>query len=154
VTYLVLEYSHDIFLVLEIILVALETQCSFTLVSSLCLIGDIEISGVDSGKEEDAHFPGAEPVVEDDIKIPGVDVEGPEASAPQSVEINGPGIHQDNPAPIQVARTQEVPAPQASSPVVEPSQATGLRRSTRVRFQTKHAYTLIMTGSKYSYAVT
>jgi hypothetical protein len=30
-----LEYSHDIFLVLEIILVALETQCSFTLVSSL-----------------------------------------------------------------------------------------------------------------------
>jgi hypothetical protein len=35
VTYLVLEYSHDIFLVLEIILVALETQCSFTLVSSL-----------------------------------------------------------------------------------------------------------------------
>jgi hypothetical protein len=35
VTYLILEYSHDIFLVLEIILVALETQCSFTLVSSL-----------------------------------------------------------------------------------------------------------------------
>jgi hypothetical protein len=32
---LVLEYSHDIFLVLEIILVALETQCCFTLVSSL-----------------------------------------------------------------------------------------------------------------------
>jgi hypothetical protein len=39
VTYLVLEYSHDIFLVLEIILVALETQCSFTLVSSLGLHG-------------------------------------------------------------------------------------------------------------------
>jgi hypothetical protein len=40
VTYLILEYSHDIFLVLEIILVALETQCSFTLVSSLgVLIG-------------------------------------------------------------------------------------------------------------------
>jgi hypothetical protein len=34
---LVLEYSHDIFLVLEIILVALETQCCFTLVSSLVL---------------------------------------------------------------------------------------------------------------------
>jgi hypothetical protein len=35
VTYLILEYSHDIFLVLEIILVSLETQCSFTLASSL-----------------------------------------------------------------------------------------------------------------------
>jgi hypothetical protein len=42
VTYLVLEYSHDIFLVLEIILVALETQCSFTLVSSLQCWSDPE----------------------------------------------------------------------------------------------------------------
>jgi hypothetical protein len=35
VTYLILEYYHEIFLVLEIILVALETQCYFTLVSLL-----------------------------------------------------------------------------------------------------------------------
>jgi hypothetical protein len=54
------------------------------------LIGDIEIPGVDSGEEEDAHFPGVEPVIEDDIEIARVDVEGLEASSPQSVEINDP----------------------------------------------------------------
>jgi hypothetical protein len=61
------------------------------------LIGDIEILEVDSGKEEDAHFPGVKPVIKDDIQIPGVDVEGPEASAPQSVEINDPDITHDDP---------------------------------------------------------
>jgi hypothetical protein len=119
-----------------------------------CLIGDIEITGVDSGEEEDTHFPGVEPVIEDDIKIPGVDVEGPEASAPQSVYITDPNIPQDEPAPIHVVPTQEVPAPQASEPVTEPAQAPCLHRSTRVRFQDKPAYTPSMTGSKYSYAVT
>jgi hypothetical protein len=54
------------------------------------LIIYIEIPGVDSGEEADAHFPGVEPVIEVDIEIPGVDVEGPEASAPQSFEINDP----------------------------------------------------------------
>jgi hypothetical protein len=29
-------------------------------------------------------------VIEEDIEIPGVDVEGPEAISPQSVEINDP----------------------------------------------------------------
>jgi hypothetical protein len=118
------------------------------------LVGDIEITGVDSGEEEDAHFPGVELVIEDDIEIPVVDVERPEARAPQSVEINDPDTPQDNPTPIQVAPTQEVPAPQASAPVTEPAQATGLRRSTRVRFQAKSAYAPSMTGSKYSYEVT
>jgi hypothetical protein len=72
---------------------------------------------VDSGEEEDAHFPGVEPVIEDDIEIPGVDMVGPEASASHSVEINDPDIPQDDPDPIQVAPTQEVPALQASAPV-------------------------------------
>jgi hypothetical protein len=116
-------------------------------------IGDTEIPGVDSSEEEDVHLAGVEPVIEDDIEIPGVDVEGPEASAPQSVEINDPDIPEDNPAPIQVAPTQEKPAPQASAPVTEPSQAPCLRRSTSVRLQYKHAYTPRMTGFKYLYAV-
>jgi hypothetical protein len=95
-----------------------------------------------------------EPVIEDDIEIPGVDVEGKEASAPQSVEINDPNIPQDNPNPIQVAPTQEVTAPQESAPVAEPAHAPGLRRSTRVGFQAKPAFTPSITGSKYVYAVT
>jgi hypothetical protein len=81
------------------------------------LIGDIEIPGVDSGEEADAHFPGVEPVIEDDIEISGVDVEVAGASAPQSVEINDPCTPQDDPVPIQVSPTQEVPAPQASAHV-------------------------------------
>jgi hypothetical protein len=97
-----------------------------------CLIVDIEIPEVDSGEEQDAHFPILEQVMEDDIEIPGGDVEGPEAVTPQSVDIKYPETPQDNPASIQVAPTQEVPSPQASAPVAEPAQAPGLRRSTRV----------------------
>jgi hypothetical protein len=41
------------------------------------LIGDIEISGVDSTKDEDDYFPGVAPVIADAIDIPGVDVAGP-----------------------------------------------------------------------------
>jgi hypothetical protein len=95
-----------------------------------------------------------EPVIEDDIEIPGMDVEGPEASSPQSVEIKDPDIPQDDPAPIQVASTKEVPAPQASAPFAEPAHAPGLCRSTRVRFQANPAFTPSMIDSKYLYAVT
>jgi hypothetical protein len=40
------------------------------------------------------------------------------------------------------------------TPAVTPAHAKGLHISNRVRIQTKQAYTPIMTGSKYSYAVT
>jgi hypothetical protein len=41
------------------------------------LIGDIEIPVVDADEDNDDHFPGVEPVIADDIEIPGVDVAGP-----------------------------------------------------------------------------
>jgi hypothetical protein len=122
-----------------------------------CLIGDIEIPRVDYDKEQEYHFPGVTPVIDDDIEIPGVDVAGPEAldkaPAPQ-VEINDLDIPQDDPAPIEVAPLQESASPAMPKPVVTPAHAPGLRRSTRVRTQAKQAYTQGMTGSKYSYAVT
>ena len=45
------------------------------------LIRDIEIPGVDADEadDEEHHFPGVDPVITDDIEIPGVDVGGPEA---------------------------------------------------------------------------
>jgi hypothetical protein len=96
-------------------------------------------------------------VINDDIKIPGVDVAGPksldESPAPQ-VEINDLNIPQDDPAPIEVEPPQEAAAPEMPTPVVTPAHTPGLRRSTRVRTQAKHAYTPSMTGSKYFYAVT
>jgi hypothetical protein len=74
------------------------------------LIGDNEIPGVDSDEEQEDHFPGVAPVIDDDIEIPGVDVAGPEAleeaPAPQ-VEINDLDIPQDDPDPIEVAPPQE-----------------------------------------------
>jgi hypothetical protein len=70
------------------------------------LIGNIEIPRVDSDEEQEDHFPGVAPVIDDDIEIPGVEVAGPEASdevpAPQ-VEINDLDIPQDESAPIEVA---------------------------------------------------
>jgi hypothetical protein len=52
-----------------------------------CLIGDIEIPGMDSDEEQEDHFPGVALVIDDNIKIPGADVAGPEdldeAPAPQ-----------------------------------------------------------------------
>jgi hypothetical protein len=84
------------------------------------LIGDIESPGVDSSKEEDAHFPGLELVIEDYIEIPEVDLEGPDARYPQIFERHDTDIPQDDPTPTQVAPTQEVSAPQTSSPVAKP----------------------------------
>jgi hypothetical protein len=121
------------------------------------LIGDIEIPGVDSEEEQEVHFLGVAPVIDDDIVIPGVDVAGPEAldeaPAPQ-VEINDIDIPQDDPSPIAVAPPQELAAPAMPTPVVTPVHAPGLHISTRVRTQPKQAYIPSMTGSKYSYAVT
>jgi hypothetical protein len=118
------------------------------------LIGDMEISGVDSTEDEDDYFPGVAPVIADAIEIPGLDVAGPEAldevPAPQ-VEIYDPDdIPHDDPAPIEVVPAQAVPV----LALVTPPAETGLRRSTRVRTQASQGYTPRMTGSKYSYAVT
>jgi hypothetical protein len=43
------------------------------------LLGDMEIPGVDSTEDEGTYFPGVDPVIADAIKIPVVDVAGPEA---------------------------------------------------------------------------
>jgi hypothetical protein len=112
---------------------------------------------VDSDEEQEDHFPGVAPVIDDDIEIPGVDVAGPEDldkyPAPQ-VEINDLDIPQDDPDTIEVAPPQEAASPAMPTPVVTPAHAPGLRRSTRVRTQVKDAYTPSITGSNYSYAVT
>jgi hypothetical protein len=96
-------------------------------------------------------------VIADDIEITGVDVEGTETQdavpAPQ-VEIDDLDIHHADPAPIEVAPTQEEPRSETPAPVALLAQATELRRSTRVRSQTNHGYTPNLSGSKYAYAVT
>jgi hypothetical protein len=104
------------------------------------LIRDIEIQGVDSDEEQEDHFPGVAPVIDDDIEIPGVYVAGPEAldKAPSpQVEINDLNISQDDPAPFEVAPPQESSSPAMPTPVVTP----GLHISTLVRTQAKQAYT-------------
>jgi hypothetical protein len=118
------------------------------------LIGDMEISGVDSTEDEDDYFPGVAPVIVDAIEIPGVDVAGPEAldevTAPQLEMYDPDDISHDDSAPIEVVPAQAVPV---LAPVA-PSAETGLRRSARVRTQASQGYTPSMTGSNYSYAVT
>jgi hypothetical protein len=98
------------------------------------LIGDIEIPGVDANEDDDDPLPGVVPVIAYDIEIPGVDVEGTEAQdavpAPQ-VEIDDLDISHDDPAPIEVAPTQD----ETPVPVALPAQAPELRISTRARSQ-------------------
>jgi hypothetical protein len=117
------------------------------------LIGDIEIPGVNN----DDPLHGVAPVIADDIETPGVDVEGTEAQDafldPQ-VEIYDLNIPHAGPDPIEVAPTQVEQAPETRSPVTLPSQAPGLRRSTRVRSQANKGYNPSMSGSNYSYALT
>jgi hypothetical protein len=119
------------------------------------LIGDIEIPGVDADEDDDDHIPGVVPVIADDIEIPEVDVEVTETQdavpAPQ-VEIDDLDIHHDDPAPIEVAPTQEEPVLETPAPVVLPAQAPELPRSTRASSQMNQGYTPSMSGSKYPYA--
>jgi hypothetical protein len=86
-----------------------------------------------------------------------VDVERTEPQeavpAPQ-VEIDDLDIHHADPAPIEVATTQEEPRTEMPSPVALPAQEPELRRSTRFRSQMNQGYTPSLSGSKYSYAVT
>jgi hypothetical protein len=127
------------------------------------LIGDVDIPGVDEQEEDDDHISGVVPVIADDIEITGVDVEGTETQdavpAPQ-VEIDYLDIHHAEPAPIEVAPTQEEPRTETPAPVAPVAlvallaQAPKLRRSTRVRSQTNQGYTPSLSGSKYSYSVT
>jgi hypothetical protein len=121
------------------------------------LIGDVEIPGLEDQEEDNDHLPGVVPVIADDIEITGVDVEGTEtqdAVPPPQVKIDDLDIHHADPAPIEVAPTQEEPRTETPAPVALPAQAPEIRRSTRVRSQTNQGYTPSMSGSKYSYAVT
>jgi hypothetical protein len=102
----------------------------------VCLIGNVEIEGVDAKEDNDEHLPGVVPVIADDIEITGLDVEGTETQdsvlAPQ-VDIDDLDIHHADPAPIEVAPTQAEPGPETPVPGALPAQAPELRRSTRIR---------------------
>jgi hypothetical protein len=73
--------------------------------------------------------------------------------APQ-VEIDDLDIHHADPAPIEVAPTQEERRTGTPALVALQAQVPELHRSTRVRSQTNQGYTPSLSGSKYSYAVT
>jgi hypothetical protein len=121
------------------------------------LIGDVEIPGVEDQEEDNDHLPGVVPVIADDIEITGVYLEGTETQdavpAPQ-VEIDDLDIHHADPAPIEVAPTQEEPRTETPAQVALPAQSHELRRSTRVRSQKNQGYTPSLSVSKYAYAVT
>jgi hypothetical protein len=120
------------------------------------LIRNIEIPGVDADDDNNDPLPGLIPVIADDIEIPVVDVEGPEAQEavpdPQ-VEIDDLYIPHTDPAPLEVEPTQASQSPEMPAPVAS-AHEPGIRRSTRVRSQANQGYNPSMPGSNYSYAVT
>jgi hypothetical protein len=114
----------------------------------------VEFPGVDR-----VEFPGVDrvdPVISDDIEIPGVDIEqGPEDPVSQEdieeIEIDDVEIHEPDPHPIQ----EEIPPIQVETVQEETTvPIPNLRRSSRVKIQTDSGYIPSMTGSKYGYAVT
>jgi hypothetical protein len=99
---------------------------------------------VDDQEEDDDHLPGVVPVIAYDIEITGVDVEGTEtqdAVPDPQVEIDDLDIHHADPAPIEVAPTQEEPRTGTPAPVALLAHAPEIHRSTRVRSQTNQGYT-------------
>jgi len=79
-------------------------------------------------------------MIDDDIEISRVDVEGPENPTPQVVEIDDLDIPKVDPASVEVETAQEetvqevqVPEAPAPAPVAKPKQIPGLHRSSRVR---------------------
>jgi hypothetical protein len=109
----------------------------------------------DFGTAEDIEFPGVDPAINDDIEIPGVDdEEGPEDPAPQEIEIDDLEIPTPDPASIEVETVEEEATSEQVAPVIEPVHSPEVRRSSRVKIQTKPGYIPSMTGSRYGYAVT
>jgi hypothetical protein len=87
------------------------------------LRGDVEIPGVDAEEDNEDYLPGVVPVIADDTEITRVDAEGTETQdtvpAPQ-VEIDDLNIHHTDPAPIEVAPTQEKPRTETPAMVALP----------------------------------
>jgi hypothetical protein len=159
----IVRHSWDVILVPDLVIDRFNALCrdqtqQMTFIDRhRCLIGDVEIPGVDAKEDDNDHLPGVVPVIIDEIEITGVDVEVTKTQdsvpAPQ-IEIDDLDIHHADPAPIEVAPTQAEPGPETPTPVALSVQAPELRISTRVRSQTNHGYTPRLSGSKYPYAVT
>jgi hypothetical protein len=97
--------------------------------------------------DDNAEIPILDPVGVGGVKLPGVDVAG---QAPQTIEIDDLDILQPHPLLIETVEEPTIPTTEHNEPTQVAS--TGLRRSTRVRFQPKN-YEPTMTGSKYSYSM-
>jgi hypothetical protein len=86
---------------------------------------------VDADEDDDGHLPRVVPVIADDIEITGVDVEvtkTQDASLAPQVEIDDLDIRHADPAPIEVAPTQEEPRTETPAPVALTAYARELRR--------------------------
>jgi hypothetical protein len=123
------------------------------------LIRDIGMQVTDDFTD-DVEFPGVDPVINDDIETPGVDTEeGPDDPTPQEIGIDDLDINQPDPAPIEVETAPNVvetvqEETAGVAPVLETVQLPEVRRSDRVKTQTKPGYIPSMTGTRYGYAVT
>jgi hypothetical protein len=130
-------------------------------------VGDLEISGVPPDGDDDEEQQELPALIDNAIKIPGVDVDGLENPAPQNVEINDDinNLEADQPlVEVETVKEEEgVPVLQAPAPVlqapaptsVEPTKPTReLRRSTREKSKSAPEYIPSLSGTKYNYAVT
>jgi hypothetical protein len=102
---------------------------------------------------------------EDDVdldpEVLALPAKQPDEDKLEQVEEEVPAQFEDKPAqevqveePVQPEGPQEIPGMPQETPGVPEEAAPELRRSKRVRFQTREPYVPSMTGSKYAVAVT
>jgi hypothetical protein len=114
------------------------------------LLGDVELPGVDG--DEETETPQVETVEDDDLDPEDLAQPADEPKLEQVEEDVQPQF-EDDPAPEPKAQQLdpvEIPGVIPGVPEVE---APELRRSSRVKFQTKEPYVPSMSGTKYAVAV-
>jgi hypothetical protein len=113
---------------------------------------------IDFNDDDHAEIPGVDRGAIDEIKTPQIELHEPESTVidlepPVKVDIVPDDNQEVEPPPItQVPDVASTPAPTETD---TPDKIPGVRRSTRVKFQTKQDYIPSISGSsKYAYAVT
>ena len=140
------------------------------------LIGDVEVTGVDGELEQ--VTPQIETIEEDnDLELQAeqealdqimdeepaaapnepkvvVDDEPRAEAQPEELVVLSPQDSLQTVPESEVAPQVETVVQPVETTAAEPAQSTGVRRSTRVKFQAKEPYVPSMTGSRYATAVT
>ena len=127
------------------------------------IIGDVKIPGVDGDFQNKNAMDPQEELVQPELLAPNDDSDNPELPELQDEAENNNDLEADEPTAApevlpgeDIANAVEPTPPKIEQPTdaaVAPEPSPGVRRSTRVKFQTREPHVPSMTGSKCAVAV-